>query len=334
MLTYYFFNLAKRMEMNTFKNICVFVILGYCFVFSINAQTEQHDAILRTLTNAKILDSASIRITYSLIFVADSNKLNEKLIDRKILLIGNSVQHFYSYYSRFRDSVVTANSKKGGKATKLPDFPKGVCAEWYNIYNNFPSKKQTTVENISNFSMYVFNENLEDFPQWNITRDTQTILNYLCYKAICKYHGRVWEAWFTLDIPINAGPWKLHGLPGLILKANDERQHYKFECNGIERLKNPEPILMYEVAYKAASDPNHTGTREQYLKELNQFYNNYVNSLLANGCCVAITDDSGKEIEFIETPNQRYADRNIQFSVRVNARDRYKKIPYNPIELK
>lgn len=298
-----------------------------------DAQTEQHNGILRSLGNAKVLDSASIRITYLLVFVPDSSKMNEKLNDRKILLIGNTVQHFFSYYSRLIDSVVTANSKKGGNS-RLPKLPEKVCAEWYNIYTNYPSKKQTTVENISNLSMYVFNEDLADFPEWNITGETLTIFNYLCHKATCYYHGRVWEAWFTLDIPFNAGPWKLRGLPGLILKVNDEQYHYVFECTGIEKLKHPVPILLYEGAVKAVSNPAHTVTREKYLKELRQFYDNYVNTMLSMGYCVYVTDDSGKEIEYIETPNRKYADLGVQFSIGINARDRNKKIPYNPIELK
>jgi hypothetical protein len=132
-----------------------------------------------------------------------------------------------------------------------------------------------------------------------------------------------------MDIPVNAGPWKLHGLPGLILKANDDRQHYVFECNGIEKLKRHEPILMY----KDVTNPDLATTREKYLKTLKHFYENYVNSLLASGCNVWIVDDSGKKIEEIETQNTKFTDQNWSFTMKVNARDRYKKIPYNPIEL-
>jgi GLPGLI family protein len=299
------------------------------------AQIEQYSGIMRLLENTKVLDSANMRITYSLAFVADSSKPNEKWNDRKILLIGNSIQHCYSYYARFRDSTITANAKKEDpKPIKLDGFPSGVCAEWYDIYNNFPVGKQTAIENITNFQIAVYKENLMDI-KWNITADTMTITGYHCYKAVCRYHGRNWIAWFTLDIPINAGPWKLHGLPGLILKAYDDRQHYVFECIGIEKLKHREPILMYgmRMVYEAASSATHTGTREGYLTALRRFYENYVNSHLSMGCDVYITDDSGNIIEHIETPNTKFAELNVGFSIRVNARDRYRKIPYNPIEL-
>ena len=43
------------------------------------------------------------------------------------------------------------------------------------------------------------------------------------------------EAWYTPEIPRSEGPWKLQGLPGLILKASDSRQHYTFVCTGIGR---------------------------------------------------------------------------------------------------
>ena len=311
-----------------FKIFLLFCIIGSCSISSIDAQTEQNMGILRLLTNAAVLDSANIQITYSLVFVPDSSKMNETLNDRKVLLIGNSVQHFYSYYSRFVDSIVTAQSKKGGNE-RLPDFPDKVCAEWYNIYNNYPEGKQTVVEHITTLQMHVYKEDLADFPKWNITTETLTILNYFCYKAVCYYHGRIWEAWFTMDIPINAGPWKLRGLPGLILKANDSRQHYVFECIGIEKLKHPVPILLYENAVNSI----HSSTREKYLKALNQFYDNYVNTALSMGFGVFIQDDSGKIIEYIEPTNNILTDKGVAMSIGFYARDRYKKIPYNPIEL-
>lgn len=55
--------------------------------------------------------------------------------------------------------------------------------------------------------------------QWQTTDSSTTILGYECVMATTEYHGRKWTAWFTPEIPVPFGPWKLRGLPGLILKA-------------------------------------------------------------------------------------------------------------------
>ncbi len=58
---------------------------------------------------------------------------------------------------------------------------------------------------------------------WTIAEDsTATFLGYDCILAESDYHGRHWKAWFTPEIPIPFGPWKLRGLPGLILKATTD----------------------------------------------------------------------------------------------------------------
>lgn len=56
---------------------------------------------------------------------------------------------------------------------------------------------------------------------WKIEEDsTKTILGYDCVMAKTDYHGRTWTVWFAPDIPVQDGPWKLHGLPGVILQAD------------------------------------------------------------------------------------------------------------------
>ena len=61
---------------------------------------------------------------------------------------------------------------------------------------------------------------------WKISKESQKILGYTTYKATTKFRGRNYTAWFAPDIPYNYGPWKLSGLPGLILKADTELFSY------------------------------------------------------------------------------------------------------------
>ena len=61
--------------------------------------------------------------------------------------------------------------------------------------------------------------------------------------ATSDFRGRRWTAWFATDIPISDGPWKLGGLPGLILQAYDEGQQHVFTAVGLEQVKD-EPIIL------------------------------------------------------------------------------------------
>ncbi len=57
-------------------------------------------------------------------------------------------------------------------------------------------------------------------PSWEILNDsTKKIGNYNCTMAKGHLCGRDFVAWFSPDIPVTCGPWKLWGLPGLIVDA-------------------------------------------------------------------------------------------------------------------
>ena len=57
---------------------------------------------------------------------------------------------------------------------------------------------------------------------WTLTDDTLTVNDYLCQQATATFRGVEWRVWYTEEIPSSAGPWRLRGLPGLIIKAESE----------------------------------------------------------------------------------------------------------------
>lgn len=70
--------------------------------------------------------------------------------------------------------------------------------------------------------------------EWQIGDSVKNVLGYECLKAETDYHGRHWTAWFATDIPVPFGPWKLHGLPGLILMAEADNGN-SYVANGVEQ---------------------------------------------------------------------------------------------------
>lgn len=67
---------------------------------------------------------------------------------------------------------------------------------------------------------------------WTLDDDTLTISGLPCHRATGKLYGKQWTAWYTEEVPSSAGPWKLRGLPGLIVKAEDSEGIHCFELYG------------------------------------------------------------------------------------------------------
>ncbi|KAB8155346.1 GLPGLI family protein [Kordia sp. TARA_039_SRF] len=61
---------------------------------------------------------------------------------------------------------------------------------------------------------------------WKLTNETKKIANFNVQKATANFRGRNYIAWYSTDYPIKFGPWKFHGLPGLIVEIFDETNRY------------------------------------------------------------------------------------------------------------
>jgi GLPGLI family protein len=63
---------------------------------------------------------------------------------------------------------------------------------------------------------------------WIISNEKKSIGKFVCRRADANAFGRKWTAWFSTEIPVSVGPWKLWGLPGAILEAYDSTNNYLF----------------------------------------------------------------------------------------------------------
>lgn len=103
-------------------------------------------------------------------------------------------------------------------------------------YQNYPKGQLTALETIP-FNRFKTQEKMGGI-KWRLTAEQDTVCGYACQKATGTYYGREWTVWFAKDIPCQAGPWRLHGLPGLIMKAEADGIH-SFECIEVRRVKEP-----------------------------------------------------------------------------------------------
>ena len=88
------------------------------------------------------------------------------------------------------------------------------------VWTGYPNG-QTTVRE------FIFPHDYEGYEStpdivWTLTDDTLTVGGYLCQQATATHRGVAWTVCYTEEIPSSAGPWRLRGLPGLIVKAESE----------------------------------------------------------------------------------------------------------------
>lgn len=76
-------------------------------------------------------------------------------------------------------------------------------------------------------------ENAIDKIDWKLEDSSITIGGLTCYKASGYFKGRTYDVWYCPDYPVKAGPWKLNGLPGLIVEAIDRTGTVSFSLRSI-----------------------------------------------------------------------------------------------------
>lgn len=237
-------------------------------IFSQVVRNVRTISIDKSKIEQELLDEATIRSTYKFTQPVTVNDEIMNLSDTMTLDIGPKVSRYYDWTRIRRDSTFASNmnNKLNPNAirsmtvikdqTSAPSstgigtgFESSNRGETAQLFKNRKKQEIIIIDRAEgSIDPYKCTEKVAP-QQWEITSDTLTVLGYLCQKATTSFRGRNYIAWFTSDIPVNDGPWKFYGLPGLILKVNDSENLFSFEIVGLEQLQPPTNIFMAKDDY-------------------------------------------------------------------------------------
>lgn len=267
----------------------LFLLILYCFcVSSLWAQ------------KIEMLDQGILEVRYTKRTVTDTLlRANDYREERDMILrVGKQVSSFFSYRAEYLDSLCAYNPEL---YLQLPVEQRNLKGpkEKERIFKNWPLGK-VTVFNHFGLSHHTYSENWEK-PAWEICDSVEIVLGFSCQMATANFRGRKWFAFFTTEIPVNDGPWKLCGLPGLILKAYDEMHDYVFVATAINAESVPD-----------VADNNYMGhswekkTRDAYYKAWHKALHEDIGKTLAQTGAFNLSSIQLSEISNRKLPHRNY----------------------------
>lgn len=241
-------------------------------------------------------NKADIEVGYTAISPNFKNgKIDVK--NQYVLLANASESKFFSPKTEYIDSLnstpegkaiyqeMAQNAYLGGKMDQMPRKDGS-----YYVVKSFTDKVVRCYDS-AGLEKYFVEETPEGW-NWEVGQETKEILGYECIEAKSEYHGRRWTVWFTPEIPIQNGPWKLDGLPGLIMEAASDDGMYAFSATGIQLTSKPIGSVYLADEYEKTS-------RKDFLREKRTFLDNTLSRLNAQfgGLSVLkVEDENGNDI--------------------------------------
>lgn len=176
---------------------------------------------------------AFLSVIYEMKWRFDTTQLDHYRKEDMLLLLGNGISMFESYNS-YRFEYQLKHNKTNIQQWFGLNTAEYISSFDFHIYKEPAKNLITTTDHVLMEGCFVYEESMSDIV-WNITCDTTTINNFAVQKATTSFGGREWTAWFTNDIPYSDGPYKFCGLPGLIIKLIDNKRHFFFQLQSIDK---------------------------------------------------------------------------------------------------
>ena len=189
-----------------------------------------------SIAKAQNPEMAQAVVHYKFSHLRDTTKKDEFYNENMILFLGKNSSAYKSYDKKMADALMKKQVQEqmaanpGGPIRITRGKGSGSTTEYYQ----FPNEKKI-VRKEKLFNSYLIEE---PFPviNWKISSDTARFAGLQCQKATAHFKGRDYTAWFCPDLPFHSGPWKLNGLPGVIVDAYDDKKEVVFKFDGIEDL--------------------------------------------------------------------------------------------------
>jgi GLPGLI family protein len=165
-----------------------------------------------------------LTVKYDFMHVYDSTDRANPIRETMYLLVGpTSSTYRRSPAAPFIKPSAEPAVRSGGPTITVAGMPMAVVsASGISEGELFQYPSAGTFKTCTHIAMndYLVEDKLPVI-NWKVGTDTKTIGDFKCQQATGMYAGRTYTVWFTPDLPFRNGPWKLNGLPGLILEAKD-----------------------------------------------------------------------------------------------------------------
>ena len=233
------------------------------------------------------LSAQGTRIMYEYKFVPDLTKKDSTETELMYLDIRNNGSKFYSRQKFVNDSTRDAYIQKQislgstnfsyneGNASKVP----------YSVTKKYPDYQVNLLAPLGQNRFDISDQKKLD---WKILPEKKMIDKFEVQKATTDFGGRSWTAWFSQEFPFQDGPYKFHGLPGLILEMEDATGTHVYKFAGskkIDEIEKNEKDSDFSVGGKTVRIGTLAGgkplevTEEQFIKQWKDYKNDPVKDM-------------------------------------------------------
>ena len=265
----------------------ILMLTGCLDIFDISAQVSVSyamDSPTFTLAHEdtdkyETLDTCYLNVSYLLKYRNSEKDDSLSFNDIMDLQMGRHYNAFFSRVLRDLDTRDTQQLKTNMQFSTILENYIG-----FDVLINHSDSLTTVTNRLPYTSQVIEYSESTDIPKWTyMPEDVDTIMGYHCHVAICNYEGRDWKVYYTNDIPIPYGPWKLNGVKGLVLKAVDTENNFIFEAVGLTQ--KPQSIIRYDWSRKKMK-------KEDWKKFERDMYKNAGSFVRNTGARILIMDNS------------------------------------------